>query len=437
MTQEKTTPPVSPLQELGFDHTMRKIKLGLGCLTIGLCAIITWSAMAKVNEIAKARGGVEPAGHVQKVESQHGGQLAQLLVAKGDVVKKGQVLAVFDKTEAAAQRNGAMAKRDALRLEVEGLKAFVEGRQLYDSLLENIRQSVVRDEIRALSARMSSLRSKTREIAASVRSKSATLKAIDEELPALDRQIKVSSEALNTLKSLVAKNLAPRPRLIDAVKEHARFERDRAALVGRRKSTIDDIESLKQSASHLEQDAKASSGERLVKAESELSSITEEIKIYDKRLKVSEVISPVGGTVHSIPDTSRGKVIAPGGLIAEIVPNNSAYRFTAKLSPRDIGFVKVGQAVVVKVDAFDFSRFGSLGGKIEEISPTTFTDQRTGPYYEVRVALAKQYLRNDPARYSLRSGMTGELDIITGSKTIFQYLWKPVYANASTAFAER
>ena len=109
----------------------------------------------------------------------------------------------------------------------------------------------------------------------------------------------------------------------------------------------------------------------------------------------------------------------------------------ARLAPRDIGFVRQGQPAKVKIDAFDSSRYGTIDGTVDRVSPTTFIDERGVAYYEIQIALDKAYFGQSEDQYPLVSGMTGEADIKTGVKTVFQYMWKPIYTNLDVAFSER
>ena len=123
--------------------------------------------------------------------------------------------------------------------------------------------------------------------------------------------------------------------------------------------------------------------------------------------------------------------------MAVIVPMTKTGLMEAKLSPRDIGFVRVGQPVRIKIDAFDYSRYGALDGVVKRISPSTDADEKGGVFYKVQIAIDKPYFSDKPGQFDLIPGMTGEADIVTGDKTVFQYLWKPVFTNVTEAFGER
>ncbi|MFA0232513.1 HlyD family efflux transporter periplasmic adaptor subunit, partial [Vibrio sp. 10N.261.45.A7] len=184
-------------------------------------------------------------------------------------------------------------------------------------------------------------------------------------------------------------------------------------------------------------EAKAKVSDDRSKAVSDLSALNARVRSSQAKLTNTMLVSPLQGLVQSLPSTQNGGVIQPGGTVVEIVPVGGKADFKARLSPRDIGFVSVGQPTRIKIDAFDYSRFGALKGEVESISPTTSQSERGEIYYEVVVSVDTPYFRNNPESFSILPGMTGEVDITTGEKSVFQYLWKPIYTNVSVAFGER
>ena len=178
-------------------------------------------------------------------------------------------------------------------------------------------------------------------------------------------------------------------------------------------------------------------GENRTDAHSELIGVTARLKSSNLQIQQDTIVSPVDGIIQSIPNSSSGSVIQPGGTVAVIVPTTATALLEAKLSPRDIGFVRVGQKAKIKIDAYDYSRYGSIDGTVKKISPTTDADEKGGVYYKVQIDIEKPYFGNNPEVLHLLPGMTGEADIVTGEKTIFQYLWKPVFTNIRESFGER
>ncbi|MCK7613706.1 HlyD family type I secretion periplasmic adaptor subunit [Roseibium sediminicola] len=430
---------------------------------IGVClvALVAWSVMTPIDEVAKARGVVEPVSEVQQLQTEHGGALASVLVRKGDIVSQGDTIAIFDHDDVRSELREAQAKALALSLEKERLLALVEGRApqfdhvagsalaphdlvavktgeetLPQDDVEAIRELIGR-EVSALEARRAFLDNERDVIRRQMAEKHADLKAIGSERPAVERQLAVAKELTTTLHSLVDRGLAPRPRLVEAVQEEARYDYELATLSGRKAVIEAEIAELREDIERIDLNEAADARGRIAEINGERRVVAEQIARLRQRVLSTELKSPVTGYVQSVPDTVVGRVIEPGGLVAEIVPRNVGLRFAAELQPRDVGFVSIGQRVNLKIDAFDFSRYGALEGAVMEVSPTTIVDDRGAAFYEVLVEVPVTYFRDNPDQFALLPGMTGEADILTGKKTVFEYIWKPVFTNLDLALSER
>lgn len=430
---------------------------------IGVClvAFVAWSVMTPIDEVAKARGVVEPVSEVQQLQTEHGGALASVLVRKGDIVSQGDTIAIFDHDDVRSELREAQAKALALSLEKERLLALVEGRApqfdhvagtalapldliavktgeetLPQDDVEAIRELIGR-EVAALEARRAFLDNERDVIRRQMAEKQADLKAIGSERPAVERQLAVAKELTTTLHGLVDRGLAPRPRLVEAVQEEARYDYELATLSGRKAVIEAEIAELQEDMERIDLNEAADARGRIAEINGERRVVDEQIARLRQRVLSTELKSPVTGYVQSVPDTVVGRVIEPGGLVAEIVPRNVGLRFAAELQPRDVGFVSIGQRVNLKIDAFDFSRYGALEGAVMEVSPTTIVDDRGAAFYEVLVEVPVAYFRDKPDQFALLPGMTGEADILTGKKTVFEYIWKPVFTNLDLALSER
>lgn len=158
---------------------------------------------------------------------------------------------------------------------------------------------------------------------------------------------------------------------------------------------------------------------------------------YQSRLHGSAIQIPVNGLIHNLTVQSPGDVVTPGSTLFEIVPNDKLMLAEVKIAPKDIGHVHVNQPAIMKFTAYDFSRYGSLSGQVTQISPTTFLDPQGRPYYKGVISLEKGYFGDDPSQNMILPGMTVEAGIKTGSKTILQYLLKPIFASGQKALRER
>ena len=168
----------------------------------------------------------------------------------------------------------------------------------------------------------------------------------------------------------------------------------------------------------------------------EIAQVKESITKLQDRVNRLEIKSPVSGIVKGLKTNTLKGVIQPGEEIMQIVPAN-AMEIEAQINPKDIGNTQVGQDVTIKVSAYDYSRFGSIEGKLHAISASTFLDDNKKPFYKAFIKMDQLYVGKDPKENRVSVGMTVIAEIHTGKKTLLQYLTKPVYNAVKTSFRER
>ncbi len=170
----------------------------------------------------------------------------------------------------------------------------------------------------------------------------------------------------------------------------------------------------------------------------ETSQVQELIHQLEDRFNRLQIVSPVRGYVKDIKIKSKGGIVPAGGIVMEVVPIDDELRVETRISTKDVGHVNLGQPVTVKVASFDFARYGSVSGVLDNISATTYIDETNGaPYYKGIVKLDTPYVGEDPEQNKIVSGMTVQADIMTGEKTLSQYLLKPIYVSLQQSFRER
>lgn len=187
----------------------------------------------------------------------------------------------------------------------------------------------------------------------------------------------------------------------------------------------------------LDADLKQDAMKTLGLVEAELEEVTKSLAKVEAAAVRTVAFAPVRGVVKGLSVHTLGAVIEPGKVLMEIVPLDEEMEVEAVISPMDIFHLKEGQPVNIKVSTFDFSRYGSITGRLKTISATTFQTEKNESFYKVKVKLDRNYVGNDPALNLILPGMTVQTDIVTGEKTILQYLLKPMYVAANNAFHER
>lgn len=426
--------PEEPFLDDGVIRTL--LNLAAGAIVAVVVAALLWSLLTPVDEIAKAQGAVVPAGNVQVVDARDGGLVREVLAREGAPIRQGDPILRFDRVRAEAELATALANRAAMEIAIERLSAFIEEREPdFARFARDYPNLVVREE-GALAAQRRLLEADLLTLRQQIVARRAQLEAIEAQLPAFEDEAAALQASRNMLAGLAAQGLASQLRLADVIEQQARTARAFAEARGQRLVVQGQLGELDIAIQARRQRAQAEAAERRVEAGVRFRSLSEEVATLRDRVENAVVVAPVSGLVQSLPAPRAGMVVQPGGTIAEIVPSDEGILFEARLSPRDVGFVQPGQRARVKIDAFDFSRFGALTGRVESVSATTVNDARTPPYYRLRIRLDRTQFRADAA-LALQAGMTGEADVTTGAKTVFQYLWKPIYAALDLAFTER
>jgi HlyD family type I secretion membrane fusion protein len=441
MTDTSGHNPVDPVRnielELGGGALETAIRGSTILIILTLVAVVVWSLLAKVDELARARGEIKPLGEIQIVESRDGGRIERLLVREGDRVNAGDTIAIFDRTRSETELKVAQAKQAALEMEIERYTAFADGREADFQNYVDAFPFLVTRETGAFVAQQRLRDAEVGLAEQKLLEKRAELAALETEIPAIEAEKEATEKALAIYRRLAEKQLTSKVQEADAIQKDASIARELAVARGRRELLRSEIVELQQSVEQVRRRFIAEALEKRAASAVELREVQDGLADLEERVSETVVKSPVTGIVQSIPATRVGEVIEPGEKVAEIVPGDEALELVVRLMPRDIGFVRTGQPAKVKIDAFDSSRYGTLDGTVERVSPTTFIDERGVAYYEVHVVLDKSYFGETEDQFALVPGMTGEADIKTGVKTVFQYMWKPIYTNLDVAFSER
>lgn len=364
-----------------------------------LFALGTWAYFAEIDQVSRAPGIVIASSRSQIIQSQEGGTLNELLVKEGDVVEKDTVLARLERTKAESSFLEARAKAAGLRAAVARLNAEIYGGE--PKFPPETR------EYAEFRANQLALFQKRRA-------------AIRQEIAALER-----------MKTLVARELELNKPLLRSgdVSETdvLRLERQLADLQAQ----------ITNKDNKYFQDAQA----ELNKAQEDLAGIEQTLAQRANVLEQTELRAPLRGVVKNVRITTRGGVIRPGEEVMQIVPLEDDLAIEARIDPADIAFVKIGQQTSVKIDAYDYTIYGGLVGKLIFISADTLTEdlkQGEKPYYRARVQTSgKQFSGRPDQTLDILPGMTATIEIKTGRNTVLRYLTKPITKTLNESMGER
>ncbi len=421
------------LDDRGQSRTLRHTLMGI---VAGVIVLFAWAMLAQVDELARARGEVQPGGHVQVLQSQEGGTIVKLHAKEGDSVKVGQVIADFATTDIEKLRTQTDIKLNALAIDRERMLAVLESRKPdfasfqpeYPMLVQQALMTY-REQIANRDAAIAAKRGEAGQ-------QSALIGGAEENLPLIQREIREAQDRLRRLEEGAKKGVVTQLALSDARQQVSSLEERLADTTARTAGMRSTVGGVGAEVARVRAEFNQQLSQEVSKVTEQLRELQAERKALEDRQGRIEIKAPVTGIVMNLPQTAEGAVVAPGGVVAEIVPTGMDIVMEVMVLPRDIGFIKEGQRASVKLDSFDSARFGAVEGHVKRVAPTSTKMKENGaPFYKVEVALVKPFVGAENHR--LMPGMTGEADIATGRKSVMQYLLKPIFLASDTAFHER
>jgi adhesin transport system membrane fusion protein len=369
-----------------------------------LVAALAWASWFELDEITRGQGKVIPISREQVIQSLDSGVLSEMFVREGSVVEKDQVLLRIDDARSGAVYREAQEKYLALTALAARLKAEAYGSALVFPPELNAHPDLMQQELQAFNARKRSL--------------SQSLSALDTSLDTVSRELTITEP-------MVRQGVMSEVELL-------RLKRQQSELLGQR---------AERQNRYL-----TDANNELVKISSELSQTKENVFAREDAYRKTTIRSPMKGVVKNVQINTLGGVVQGGQPILEIVPTEDEMLVEAYVKPSEVAFLKVGQAAVVKLTAYDFNKYGGLEGVLEHLSPDTLREEkqrRPGSPVELEEGLYRILVRvKEPAdlrnglRLSPLPGMTASVEIQTGYKTVLEYIFRPLQ-NVSQALRER
>ena len=369
--------------------------LSLLLLVVVLAAGGFWAERAVLDEVTLAEGEVISSSREQVIQSLEGGILSELLVREGDIVEKGDVLLRIDDTRFGTSLRESQSREAALRAAVARLRAEAEGGE--PEFPGDLPSEVVVTERNVFESRRA---------------------ALEQSISGVRRSLSLADQELALTAPLAEEGVVSEVEVL-------RLRRDVSEL----RAQIAD----KRAGFH------ASARAELATKEGELGSIAEVLAAREDQLRRTVVRAPMRGTVKNIRLTTVGGVIQPGNDIMEIAPLEEQLLVEARIRPSDVAFLHPGLPATVKVTAYDFSIYGGLEGTLEHISPDTIIDEerRGESFYRIRVRTETNFLHGRGEALPIIPGMTATVEILTGHKTVLDYILKPVLKTRQNAMRER
>lgn len=413
----------------GWDGNRRLIVLCAAAMAI----MLVWSAFARLEEVTRGMGKVIPSSKAQLVQAAAPATVTAILVKPGQLVKQGELLARLDDSQSSSALGQLEAENQRLearaaRLQGEGTgggTGCVAGRDCTEERqLATVRRATAQSRENALSAAIEQRRRDLQEGQATVAS--------------LENSARLAQDQVEMLAPLAAKGIVPQTELLTAQRELVDVQGRLSAArqgIGRASASINEAQAqLSQARFDFRQQALNERSEVTTK----IAVNTETIKGASARLERNELRAPATGYVNDVKVTTVGGFVNAGERLMQIVPIGDKLLIEARVEPKDIAFIKVGDRANVKVTAYDFSIYGGLSGQVRNISADSIYDEvERQAYYNVTIETDGAFLVKNGKKLPIMPGMICDVEIITGSKSVLAYLLKPVLRAFDEALTER
>ncbi|MBE7374042.1 HlyD family type I secretion periplasmic adaptor subunit [Pseudomonas lopnurensis] len=406
-------------------------------IVLTFLALLVWAAFASVDEVTRGEGKIIPSRQLQIVQSVDGGVVEEVFVREGDAVDKGDLLVRIDPTRFVASFQESSVRVFALRAKVERLNALIEEKPYEPQVGQTLSPDQTRVVAQEQDYYQESLKELNQRLFIAREQRSQRQRELEEaqaRLRTAQQAYQMSTRELSVTRPLLRSGAVSEMDIL-------RLERDQANADGERRQATAKVRQIEAGIQEAEgRIAEVAHSMRnqwhaeLSEASSQLNSLGKNVDGLADRVKFSEIRSPVKGTVQRVLYNTIGGVVQPGHAVMEIVPADDRLLVEAKISPKDIAFLRPGLPATIKLHAYDFSIYGGMPATLQHISADTITDERDNTYYLVRAMSSDSAFAT---QFAVIPGMTAQLDVMTGKKTILAYLLKPILRAKGNALSER
>ncbi len=433
-------PDFAPEGALSAHAGIRRLGWMVSLLVVTLIGgFIFWAANAPLDEVTRGDGRVIPSQRIQVIQNLEGGIVSEILVREGQIVPRDAVLVRIANTAAEADLQGGRAQSAALRGAVARLEA--EASELADvvfpaDLLAEAPE-IAAAEKRLMRARSEQIEAQIAVLRDQSEQRLGEIRELEARILSLDRARGLAQSELSIIEPLVRSGAASR---LDLVRIQQRLNDIQGQLTAselalpRARLALDEVQKrVAERRATFRSEASTDLNQR----RAQLAALNERLQADRDRVTRTEVRSPVRGTIKDMKVSTVGGVIRPGQDILEIVPLEDTLLVEAQLRPADIAFVQPGQPATIKITAYDFAVYGGLNAELEQISADTIQDERGERWFRVRLRTGKAYLGPDDRPLPIIPGMTASVEILTGRKTVLDYLMRPILRARDRALRER
>lgn len=404
---------------------------------VALFAFILWAQRAEIDEVSVASGEVIPSGTVQTIQHIDGGTISEIAIEEGGIVRKGQVLLRLDPTDLLAELKRLAVQQSIVNMKIERLRAFTENDEMRSIIVGSRFEEFEQEQKNLLRIQKLDLVNQQNVLLSQISQRVGERSMLKNQIRILEAQVAPLHEQMKIREGLLKGRTLSRYDFLESQRQYLKEKGALDELILSENSIEQSIIEARNRLIELNSRLTREALSEMAVSNAENLEINEEINRLQAAIDRMDIYSPVDGVIQGLDVNSIGTVVKPGNPIVSIVPIDQELVLETRVRPEDIGFLKIGQEATVKFTTFNYSRYGSVKGKLTHLSATTFEDEQGESFYKGKVTLSQAYVGDDPQRNLILPGMTVTVDIHSGKKTLLDYLLKPIHTTLAQSFRER
>lgn len=395
-----------------------------------------WATFGWIDIVATAQGKIIASGYSKVIQPYETGVITSIHVIDGQVVTRGEVLIELDPTQNRADRDRASNEYRAAKVDAARLRALIAGNNAFDEPSDGdlqyilLQQQLLRDQLTEYQARVGAARDL-------IDQRQAALEETKENVRRLESTVPMETERANTFRRLFEQDAASKLDYLQA--EQQRIDKTQE-LAGQRKKLVQDAAALSEAENNYRitvTEYQQTKQAELSTIETKAASLVQEVTKAGQKADLQRIISPIDGVVQQLAVHTVGGVVTPAQQLLVVVPQDHPAEIEAQIENKDVGFVREGQPVEIKVETFLFTLYGTIPGRVLSVSDDAASIEKVGLVYPTRISMDRSTIQVEGKQVNLSPGMAVTVEIKTGKRRLIEYLLSPLLKSVKESLRER
>ena len=399
--------------------------------------VLLWSFIGEIDEVVVARGKVIPVGYTKVLQSEDKGIVKRILVQEGQKVKKGELLMELDRTMSESDLNALKKEISYYDINIRRILAELSDKPFMAETGTGFDPRDMAQQMSLYQSRQSEKRARLEFCDAQIRQKEDSVRVAESSLEKYRQLLSIAREREQNLQEIVEQGAISKYTYLEYKGKRIELEQNVSMNISELSGARADASAARQQKAQYLAEWNRQLQEELINCRKQYNTLKESERKAELKNKLIEIKSPVDGAVHKLDIHTVGAVVQEAQGLMQVVPEGTPMEVEAWMENKDIGFVNPGMPVEIKIDTFNFQKFGTLKGKVREISPDAIEDKDRGPLYRVMVSMDEEKLHMDNRDLQVYPGMSVSAEIKTRKKRIIDFFLEPFQTYKNEALRER